>query len=376
MKSIWKRLAGKIPVSSNAFRKAVAQSRQREEKSEKRLAKCLAKLENRQAEAFAELDAIRDRVTSLLDDAFSSRRPIYEEAAADLERSIRDMEALPGGDRILVAFITDSGYALPTAVAVSSMLRHRDPSTKYDVRIVANGLSGADEALFGAFGPSVTVATVSNRFANRFAKHHHVSESALLKFDLPSLFPSEERVLYLDGDILVLGDLSGLWKTELDDAYAAVVKDFRQSLRGAGEALGHASYFNSGVMLLNAAKLRNGGIADALLEAKEHEPVSAFMDQTAFNMVFGDDVRHVSPEYNMLQTSLRKENLTGFGKAAAFYEMTESAFEKAFERPAVLHLAGKLKPWSSRYAPSYERWQDEERIFRALLRRKGTASAV
>lgn len=336
------------------------------EQNQKLLLGRLSRMETRQIELICELDAIRDRVTLLLDNSFCDRKQNYGEAAHDLSLSIRRMERLPETNSVHAVFITDSGYALPTAVAISSMLRHRAEGTRYKISVVCNGLDEHDAALFGCFGPAVEILAVGNRYAHLFSEHHHVSEAALLKFDLPTLFPADERILYLDGDILVLDDLYDLWNTELDGKFAAVVKDYAYCLRGSGTMLGHSAYFNSGVMLLNSAKLREIDIAAKLLDAKKHEPVDSFMDQTAFNMVLGDNVEYLPPKYNMLQTSFRKQGGTSFKKIADFYEVGEGCFERMFEHPAVLHLAGKLKPWSSRFAPSYEKWHDEARIYSAL----------
>lgn len=359
-------LVRKLPVSLATFAAASKRMKEEQGKTEKRLLGRLDRLESMQTDVIVELDLIRDRVTSLLDDAFLSRQPIYEDTARCLARSLQDMSSLSNSSVVKLAFITDSGYAVPTAVAISSILRHRNPSTKYEVAVVASGLSQADAALFKSFGDAVKLIEVGNKYANLFAEHHHVSEVALLKFDLPKIFPDSDKILYLDGDILVFDDLSELYDTDLNGRRAAVVKDYRYCLKGFAKMLGNTAYFNSGVMLLNADLLRKIGVAEKLLEAKKREPVNAFMDQTAFNMVLGDDVEYLSPKFNMLQTSFRKQSVGSFRKIAEFYGLGEGEFERIFEHPTILHLAGKLKPWSSKFAPSYERWQDEMRIFTAF----------
>ena len=373
-RGILERLIRKLPLSLGTFATGLADTRKRLEQVEKRLSKSLAQIEKNQRGVESrlmgmgdELHRVSDRVTSLLDDAFLKRRPIYDEAAAALAGSLKKMASLPDEDAVHVVFITDSGYALPTAIAISSMLRHRAPSTKYRVSVVAQELSEDAASLFSAFGKAVSLTCADFLHEDLFKEHHHVSRAALLKFDLASLFPNDAKILYLDGDILVFKDLSALWTTPLDKHYGAVVKDYKYCQKGFAELVGHEAYFNSGVMLLNLDRCREDDIAAKLIAAKKSEPVSMFMDQTAFNMVLGGDVVYLPPEYNMLQASLGQiGGVGGNSRIAGFFDMGEKDFEKAWEEPAILHLAGKLKPWSSRNAPNFELWHDEAKIFHSL----------
>lgn len=310
---------------------------------------------------------IRDRVTSLLDNDIRSRRPLYAEAAATMEESLSAMASLPEDGAVRVAFITDSGYALPTAVAISSMLRHRAPETKYTVTVVAQGLRPEDKALFAPFGQAVSLLETENEFADLFTGHKHVSAAALLKFNLPSLFPGADRILYLDGDILVFKDLAPLWNTPLGGSYAAAAKDFAACAHGRRHvAIGHANYFNTGVMLLNLALMRGDSIAERLIDAKRHEPAPhPFVDQTAFNIVFGDKVEYVSPMFNMMLANNRRWAPKP-ANVANFYGLTEREYDKVAASPAILHLTNAIKPWSSKNAPSYELWQDEFGVYGAF----------
>lgn len=310
---------------------------------------------------------IRDRVTSLLDNDLLSRRPLYAEAAATMAESLSAMASLPDGDAIRVAFITDSGYALPTAVAISSMLRHRAPETKYTVTVVAQGLRPEDKALFAPFGQAVSLLETENEHAGLFTGHKHVSAAALLKFSLPSLFPGDDRVLYLDGDILVFKDLAPLWNTPLGGSYAAAAKDFAACVHGKHNVvLGHANYFNTGVMLLNLALMRDDSIAERLINAKRHEPAThAFVDQTAFNVAFGDKVEYVSPMFNMMLANNRRWSPKP-ARVAKFYGLTEREYDRIAASPAILHLTNAIKPWISKNAPGYELWQDEFGVYGAF----------
>ena len=48
---------------------------------------------------------------------------------------------------------------------------------------------------------------------------------AYLKFDLPDLIPHQDKVLYLDSDVIIQKDLTDLFEINIKDYYAGAVKD-------------------------------------------------------------------------------------------------------------------------------------------------------
>jgi len=89
-------------------------------------------------------------------------------------------------------------------------------------------------------------------------------------------------VLYLDGDILIQKDLSGLCAINIDDAYAGVVNDIVLTEND----LHIQDYFNSGVMLLNLKLLRENNMPAALLNLRKSSTGFTYMDQDCFNLLF------------------------------------------------------------------------------------------
>ena len=85
------------------------------------------------------------------------------------------------------------------------------------------------------------------------------------------------------------------------------------------------------------------------------------MDQNAFNMAFGGNVLYVSPTFNLMYSNNRRSSLAGLFPHE-FYELSEKAFSAIEETPCILHLANRLKPWSSRKASFYEKWIYENNI--------------
>ena len=247
------------------------------------------------------------------------------------------------GSWIHIAFICDEAFALPTGVAIASLLSARAQGTKYSVHVVSSGLSTDSKvrlkSLSGDDAKVVVHEVDGAEFAGVTSGNAHVSGTAMFKFKLPRIFPNLNRVLYLDGDIVVRGDLSELWQTELDNAYVAAVEDI-QAKRFGGKTLKerigypHEKYFNSGMMLVNLAAWRRDGITDRLLEYRFHGK-NDFMDQDALNSVLGGRAVFLDMRYNTQATSLR-------------YADSKSREAKMSEA-LIYHYTSPEKPW---------RWQD------------------
>lgn len=251
-------------------------------------------------------------------------------------------------NNINVCFITDESYAMPTGVAIRSLIENAGKKSRYNIYIVAVNLDEKSIKNLKKIQTNkcrIIIKQTENMYNAINTKHPHVSKAALLKFDLPNILSNLDKVLYLDGDILVLNDLSELYNTDLNDKYAAVVPDMAGMLyEGHHLKLGFGKYFNSGVMLLNLGKMRNDKISEKLLDYKLNKDAGHFMDQDCLNYVFQENVIYVSPMYNWMasnQTEFTDE------KIKDFYKLKQSDLDNIRKKTTVLHLTNRKKPWNS-----------------------------
>ena len=251
-------------------------------------------------------------------------------------------------NNINVCFITDESYAMPTGVAIQSLIENAGKESKYNIYVIAVNLDKKSIKYLKKLQTNkckIIIKQTENIYDDINAKHPHVSKAALLKFDLPNILSNLDKVLYLDGDILVLNDLSELYNTDLNNKYAAVVPDMAGMLYGNYHVkLGFCKYFNSGVMVLNLRKMREDDISKKLLDYKLHKDTKHFMDQDCLNYVFQENVFYISPMYNWMA-----QNQTEFTdeKIKDFYNLSQSDLDNIRKRPTVLHLTNKNKPWNS-----------------------------
>lgn len=126
---------------------------------------------------------------------------------------------------------------------------------------------------------------------------------------IPQLI-NEDRVLYLDVDIIVDGGLQEMYEMELHDKIMAVcVDDIVMKERGDNKKI-----FNAGVMLINLKKMRQvysfEDIYDILIAKPELFPM---LDQDVLNFFYGEKVFYIDENrYNnqvcVLDSSDKSQN--------------------------------------------------------------------
>ena len=101
-----------------------------------------------------------------------------------------------------------------------------------------------------------------------------VSVATFYRLYAGELLPqSVNRVLYLDGDIIVTGDLSQLWGIDMTGRAVAAVDDavFANKRPKELHYPEEAGYFNAGVLLMNLDYWRKNDIGKMLIQQKRKE---------------------------------------------------------------------------------------------------------
>ena len=275
--------------------------------------------------------------------------------------------------KVNVCFITDENYAVPTLVAVQSLIENRAKNTRYRIYIVAVNLTEEQIKKFQKLTNKkcrIYVKETNNIYDNINTSHLYVSKAAMLKFNLPNMFPKLNKLAYIDGDVLILGDLFKLFNTDLNNKYAAVVADIVDVMNGHDTRLGLSNYFNSGVMLLNLKKMRQDDITNKLIKYKKQDKDKFFMDQDAFNAVFNEHVKYLPLKYNMLSVY---KKIVESDKLSEFYNLTKQELYQTLNNPIILHMAGNHnKPWESGDAMHRELWKKYYNDMQEKIRRFDT----
>lgn len=252
-----------------------------------------------------------------------------------------------------VVLITDNNYVIPTAVAVQSMTGSLGRNSKLIVYIITCDVDEKNKNLFrelNRYNVKVRIIDCDTKELIRYnEKGYYVTGTALIKFCIPRFLPDYDKILYIDGDVLVRRDVSEIFDTDIESYYAAVVADMPAVVSCRWhKRLGLESYFNSGVLLFNARKFRDEGLEEKLFRVKEAHPEYCCMDQDVFNDVFAMKVRFLPLKWNLMMPNfLLMQDQTGLSvrDINSFFGLDYGSFKEMEEDACIIHLTNEKKPW-------------------------------
>ncbi len=174
---------------------------------------------------------------------------------------------------IPIFFSTDDNYIPYLDVAITSLIANASKEYSYRLVVLHTGLIEDNIAKVKeneAPGFKIDFIDISKdveSIKSRFKNIYHFSVVTYYRLFIASLFPEYDKILYLDCDLVVLGDISELYNTELgDNILGAAPEQFVQNTSEfrdyAEKALGvdPDRYVNAGVLLINLKEFRKAGI--------------------------------------------------------------------------------------------------------------------
>jgi lipopolysaccharide biosynthesis glycosyltransferase len=194
---------------------------------------------------------------------------------------------------------------------------------------------------------------------------HWISKAVYARLSIPDVVDDEERVLYLDTDLMVLGDLRPLLTLALDGRPLAAVRDPQNPLVGQGLAMAipgwrelgiedGREYFNSGVMLIDLAEAKRHGLFETAKDFLTTNPDNVrFWDQDALNYAADDAWLRLDRHWNTFAISPLASDAAFIHHAEPVIPLEQLLADEHTAK--VIHFAGALKPWQEAYPPGWLR---------------------
>ena len=256
-----------------------------------------------------------------------------------------------------VLYAADNNYAPFLGVSVFSLLENNvdiDAITIYAVldnvsdenknrlsqlvREYKRELIVVDAAEFNTLMEKLGVPKYRGSYATHFRKFFY----KIIRDDV-------ERLLYLDSDTVVTGNLKSLLELDMGESCAGVVLDalayrYKQLLGfGADEP-----YFNAGVTFIHVPNWKKNNCTDALMDhIKTVRSKYCNPDQDLFNFVLRGKTIVLPPEYNFMPVH-RAYSDAAYGKVYGFeHYYTQEQIQYARVNPIILHTYRFLGefPW-------------------------------
>lgn len=222
---------------------------------------------------------------------------------------------------IPIFFTTDDYYVPYLDVAIGSLLANASREYRYRIVVLNTGLSPENVATVkererpGVSIEFCDITAALGSIRERFKNVYHFSIVTYYRLFIASLFPEYDKILYLDCDLIVTGDIAELYQTETGDNILAAVPDqfvcnteaFRQ-YAAAAVGVDPDRYFNAGVLLINLKAFREQAIEERFIElitAYDFDLLDP--DQAYLNYLCGDKTLLLPNGWNKAPTTLACE---------------------------------------------------------------------
>jgi lipopolysaccharide biosynthesis glycosyltransferase len=262
------------------------------------------------------------------------------------------MTSTPDPSRIVVACASDARYALPLAVMLNSVGAHAAADVTIDAYVLDDGVTARDRRRVAASLPE----NVHIEWRRPVSALHglptwgRMSLTTYQKLTLDEWLPDElDRAIWLDCDLLVLEDLSPLWRSIMGSSIVMAVQDQRVPVVSASfgvsawRELGlpaKASYFNAGVLVIDLAQWRGQEVGRRCLDyVRTYAESVFFWDQEALNAVLAGKWGELDPQWNRHPAL---DHLVGRHPGPDAGRGCGSA---ATSDQGILHFSGNRKPW-------------------------------
>lgn len=292
-----------------------------------------------------------------------------------------------------VVFAADDNYVPQLTTTVYSAMKNADPTYFYDVVILQRNIAWDKQERLRDFFKQFP--NMSLRFTNverelsgydLSTNNAHISIETYYRFLIQKLLPFYDKVLYLDSDIVINGDISKLYNTDLQGKLLGAIRDidFLANLNVKhGKRMGYAKnvlkmknpydYFQAGVLVLNTKAMRERYTIKQWLTYASN-PAFIYNDQDVLNAHCEGEVLYLPWEWNVVHDCGGRVGNLFVQAPNDIYD----AYMRSRNNPQIIHYAGFQKPWTDPdcdFASIYWRYARETPFYERLLKRVVKATA-
>lgn len=240
---------------------------------------------------------------------------------------------------------SDDNYAQPLGASLCSMFDNFK-SDKYILKILIldGGITEENKIkinkIGNIFNKEIIFKKISNDDFKKFPLVQYFSIVMYYRLLIPTFFKEiANKVIYVDCDTLVLGNIASLYETNIDNFYLGAIRDNVESSvlkLGCPFYKYIKKYFNSGVLLMNIKKMNEDDFVKKSFDfINEHSSELLYPDQDTLNYLCIDNWYELNKEWNT--------------------QLDRSSGEIK-PRPSILHYTTGYKPWHAFYHNYYQKY--------------------
>lgn len=314
---------------------------------------------------------------------------------------VRELEPLQP-EAISVVLAADNYYVPYVSTLLGSVAETASADNFYDIAVFHRDITPQNQRLL--IGELAAHDNITLRFCDmsgRISELHwletkwHISIETYFRLFIQEVMPEYDKVLYLDGDMIVKRDIAEVFRENVDGYLLAACQDvdmagvynstaveaentvhpeMREYIDETVQLKNPYDYFQAGVILFNLTEMRKAFSVADLLEVAASENWH-YMDQDILNHVAQGRVKYLDLKWNVLYDREYSRIKDVISKApVAIY----NAYMASRTEPYIIHYGGNIKPWmraDSDFATDYWRIARRSSFYELILSRMSVWAA-
>lgn len=212
---------------------------------------------------------------------------------------------------VQIFYACDDNFVKYTIVSLHSMQKNASKDFKYHVHILHTEISDEMKRRvlelqndnFEISFDDVTeyLSSISDKLPIR----DYYSKTTYYRLFIAEMFPEYDKAIYIDSDTVVQGDISELYKINIDDAYVGACHEqamLQEDVYGTyvEKVVGVPRYnfFNAGILVINCDRFRIRFVLDKFIEYLHMYNFVVTQDEDYLNLICKDHVYWLDQRWN------------------------------------------------------------------------------
>ncbi len=254
-----------------------------------------------------------------------------------------------------VLYTCDDNYVWIMGISVISLFENNKHIPGLEVCLLGENISIRNKNILGEIGKKynrkITIIDVPEFNIPESIVSARWPLSAFTRLFSGKLLPDNiKRVLYLDCDTIICGNISSLDGWNMEGKIFCGVKDcIGKTYKKNIGMTSNDAYINAGVLLIDLEKLRNINIENNIDKYMyKYEKLISYADQDVLNGIFNKEIGYLPPKYDVMTIDVvhTYEEIEILRKPANFYSHDEIA--DALSDPRIIHYTTNMlviRPW-------------------------------
>lgn len=258
-----------------------------------------------------------------------------------------------------VMYLSDDNYAYIAGISMMSLLENNKDAEYIHIFLVGDNISKENKKkLYETVNSKSRQLTIIDKpdiksLIGCDVEMHWWVENVFSRVFLDEVFKEFKEVkklIYLDSDTIVTGNLSDLWEIDLNNCIGAGVLEAMGSLHKRAIGLKREEpYFNAGMFVVDVEKWRKEGFdykVKSFIESVNGK--MEYADESVLNGIAANDMKIISPKYNLTSLSFyfSLDEVKRYRKP--FFHYTEAELQEALSDARIIHFTSSfmdVRPW-------------------------------